>query len=300
MSNPIWNPMTMRETRMHSRFPSKPTRPPAQAGAEAIAVVLVSILGAAFCLSCVTGPAPGPFPTPFEIIAHRGASAYAPENTIPAFEKASEFGVVDVELDIQLSKDDRVILFHDTMLAEKTGHPGKVRDHLAADLLDMEIGSWFDRTHPEVERSFAGTKLTTLAALFERFDDRFFYHIELKSSDLDLAQVAIEQVEAYGLGNNVRLTSFILQQVERAHALAPEIPTGLLVRDAARLRRDAGVADDATMLPLQRQKIDLAKASWRIRSDEDMHRAISLGVYGMTTNWPDRLIRALLEEKRSR
>jgi glycerophosphoryl diester phosphodiesterase len=328
MPNPVSNPMTMQKSRMRSGLSSKASRPPAQAGAEARAVVLFAILGAAFCLSCAPGPAPGPFPTPFEIIAHRGASAYAPENTIPAFEKALELGVVDVELDIQLSRDDQVILYHDTKLVEKTGHPGTVRSHEAADLLEMEIGSWFDRTHPEVERSFTGTKLTTLAALFERFDDRFYYHVELKSRDLDLAHFALVQIDAYGLGHHVRFTSFIFEQIERAHALAPGIPAGLLVRDAARLRRDAGVADDSAILPLQREKIDLAKASgfdqvafasedlsselvayaidagleiraWRIRSDADMERAISLGAYGMTTNWPDHLIRALLEDKRS-
>jgi glycerophosphoryl diester phosphodiesterase len=290
----------------------------------AIATILVALLS----ISCKSAPAPQPFPRPFEIIAHRGASAYAPENTIPAFEKAFEFGVVDVELDIQLSQDDQVILFHDTKLARKTGHPGRVRDHDAADLLEMEIGSWFDRTHPEVEESFAGTRLNTLAALFEKFGKRFFYHVELKSSDVELARFALAEINAYGLQDHVRFTSFLFDQVERAHALAPEISAGLLVRDADRLRREAGAAEDALLLPLQKREIDLAKSSdldqvafasedlspelvlyaaemgleiraWRIRSDDDMRRAISLGANGMTTNWPDRLIRALLEDKRS-
>jgi glycerophosphoryl diester phosphodiesterase len=307
-----------------------------QSGFEAVsaaASLASAILVAAFSLSCAGNSAPRvfptAFPTPFEVIAHRGASAYAPENTIPAFEKAWELGVVDVELDVQLSKDDEVILFHDTKLVDKTGHPGTVRSHEAADLLEMEIGSWFDRTHPEVEKTFAGTKLNSLAALFEKFGKNFFYHVELKSGDVDLARFALVQIDAHGLRNNVRFTSFSFEQVERAHALAPEIPAGLLVRDAVRLRRNAGVPEDAAPLPLQIRQIDLAKASgfdqvafasedlspelvayavevgleiraWRIRSDDDMRHAISLAVYGMTTNWPDRLIRELLNEKRSK
>jgi glycerophosphoryl diester phosphodiesterase len=286
----------------------------------------------AFTLACagalVPQTSPTPFPTPFQVIAHRGASAYAPENTIPAFLKAWELGVVDVELDMQLSRDDEVILFHDTQLVEKTGNPGTIRGYDAADLLEMEIGSWFDRTHPDAEKTFAGTKLNSLAALFERFGERFFYHVELKSSDADLARLALEQIDAHGLRDNVRFTSFSFEQVERAHALAPEIPAGFLVRDGARLRRDAKVAADAALLPLQERQVARAKASgfdqvafaaedlspelvayavdlgleiraWRIRSDDDMRRAISLGAYGMTTNWPDRLIRALLMDKRS-
>ena len=292
-------------------------------------VAISAILIAVFSISCASAPAPHPFPRPFEVIAHRGASAYAPENTIPAFEKAFEFGVVDVELDIQLSQDDQVILFHDTELARKTGHPGRVRDHDAAVLLEMEIGTWFDRTHPEVDENFAGTRLNTLAALFEKFGKRFFYHVELKSNDVELARFALTQIDAYGLRGHVRFTSFLFEQVERVHALAPDIPAGLLVRDAARLRREAGGAEDALLIPLQKRAVDLAKSSgfdqvafasedlspelvryaaevgleiraWRIRSDEDMHRAISLGANGMTTNWPDRLIRALLEDKRSK
>ena len=140
-----------------------------------ITVTILAILVGIFSVACASGPLPKPFPRPFEVIAHRGASGYAPENTIPAFEKAYELGVVDVELDIQLSRDDRVILFHDTQLIEKTGHRGRLRDHAANDLLEMEIGSWFDRTHPEVEKSYAGTRLNTLAALFETFGKRLFY-----------------------------------------------------------------------------------------------------------------------------
>jgi glycerophosphoryl diester phosphodiesterase len=141
--------------------------------------------------------------------------------------------------------------------------------------------------------------------------------------------LALVEIDAYGLRDNVRFTSFSFEQVERAHALAPEIPAGLLVRDAARLRRNAKVAEDTPLLPLQIRQIELARTSgfdqvafasedlspelvahaveaglairaWRIRTDDDMRRAISLGTNGMTTNWPDRLIRELLNHKRSK
>ncbi|MCP4038052.1 MAG: hypothetical protein GY733_14020 [bacterium] len=271
---------------------------------------------------------PQSFPTPFKVIAHRGASAYAPENTIPAFERARELGVVDVELDIQLSRDDVVVLYHDSKLREKTGQAGTVRDHLAADLLEMDIGSWFDRTHPESETRFAGTRLCTLAALFESFGDSFRYHIELKSNDPELVRLALEQIEAYRLESTVRFTSFVFEQAQRARRLAPHIPTGLLVRDEARLRQEASASADVATLELQKQAVDRAVEerfdqvgfpaedlspelvryavdkdleirAWRIRNDEDMRRAIDMGAYGMTTNWPDRLIRELLEHKRT-
>ena len=290
---------------------------------------LAGILLALACTTSTETHEPRPFPTPFEVIAHRGASAYAPENTIPAFQKAYALGVVDVELDIQLSQDGEVILFHDSSLREKTGEIGAVRDHLASDLLEMDIGRWFDRTHPEVEQKWSGTTLCTLGEVFERFGDRFHYHIELKSDDVELTARALDQIRAHGLESRVRFTSFRFEQAERARRLAPEIPTGLLVRDAARLRREAPAPDGVTTLSLQQAEIDRARMAgidqvgfpaedltpeliryaqgrgleiraWRIRSDADMHRAIDLGAMGMTTNWPDRVVRELLRHKRRR
>jgi glycerophosphoryl diester phosphodiesterase len=297
-------------------------RPTFAARTLVLAAASVALSGAA-----AESPVPQPFPTPFKVIAHRGASAYAPENTLPAYARALELGAVDVELDVQLSKDDVVILFHDSKLADKTGSPGRVRDYAAAQLLEMDIGTWFDRTHPDVEEKFAGTKLNSLAALFDAFGDQFHFHIELKSRDAELARLALEQVRAYRLEGIVRFTSFHFEQARRAREIAPQIPTGLLVRDAKRLRQKANVAKDAPLLPLQKTWVDRAVAAgfdqvgfpaedlstelvayavrkgleiraWRIQSDLDMRRAIRLGAYGMTTNWPDRLIRELLEHKR--
>lgn len=279
--------------------------------------------------ACASPDVSEPFPTPFEVIAHRGASAYAPENTLPAFEKAWELGAVDVELDVQLSRDDVVVLYHDSSLREKTGEAGKVRDHEAARLLEMDIGSWFDRTHPEVEERFAGTRLCTLAALFERFGDRFHYHVELKSDDESLPALALEQVRAYRLEGHVRFTSFLFSQVKRAREIAPEIPVGYLVRDASRLAEQARATPETPTLTLQKMQIDRAREAgfdqvafaaedlspelvgyalrrgleiraWRIKNDDLMRRAIEMGATGMTTNWPDRVVRELLLDKRTR
>jgi glycerophosphoryl diester phosphodiesterase len=287
-----------------------------------IATASVALFGA-----CRGGPVPQPFPTPFKVIAHRGASAYAPENTIPAYVRALELGAVDVELDVQLSSDDVVMLYHDSSLEKKIGTDGRVRDYTASELQQMDIGTWFDRTHPELEEKFAGTKVDTLAALFERFGDRFHYHVELKSGDVELARLTFELIVAHRLEQSVRFTSFRFEQVERARSIAPQIPAGLLARDAVGLRKEANAADDAPILPLQKDAVDRAVGAgfdqigfpaedlsaelvsyavergleiraWRIRDDADMHRAIEVGAYGMTTNWPDRLIRLLLEHKR--
>ena len=80
---------------------------------------------------CAHARSPQPFSTPFHVIAHRGASAYAPENTLPAFLIARELGAYEVELDVMLSSDDVVMLFHDKEMDEKTNRTGVARDYTA-------------------------------------------------------------------------------------------------------------------------------------------------------------------------
>jgi len=282
----------------------------------------------AVTVACETPQEPQLFPRPFQIIAHRGASAYAPENTLPAFARAYELGAFEVELDVQVSRDDVVVIFHDAELETKTGSRGRVRDYSAAELREMEIGSWFDRTHPEVSERYAGTRLMTLAELFDDFGDRLYYHVEFKAADAELPGLTLAEVERAGLKGRVRLTSFLLEQLERARALDAAIPITLLVRDAAVLRAkvkaETAGQDEPPLLPLQKRWVDRAARAgfdqvgfpshdlgpdivayargkglqvraWRIRSDGDMRHAISVGCNGMTTNWPDRLIRELVE-----
>ena len=71
---------------------------------------------------------------PFRVIAHRGASAHAPENTLPAFRRALVLGAREIELDVRFSADEEIIVFHDDSLDAKTNRKGRVRHHKAATL----------------------------------------------------------------------------------------------------------------------------------------------------------------------
>ena len=113
----------------------------------------------------------------FHVIAHRGGAAHAPENTLPAFRWSLANGFWEVELDVRLSLDEVLVLFHDHTLERKTGHEGSVGVYTAAELTRFELGSWFDREHPEVAKSFAGTPIATLSDLFSEFGTRLYYHL---------------------------------------------------------------------------------------------------------------------------
>ena len=101
---------------------------------------LLFCLAAGSVVACVQAPTSQQFPRPFHIIAHRGASALAPENSLPAFLIAREQGAFEVELDVQLTRDDVVMLFHDATLDEKTRLTGSVRVYTAAELRETDIG----------------------------------------------------------------------------------------------------------------------------------------------------------------
>ena len=154
---------------------------------------------------------------PFHVIAHRGVSAEAPENTLPAFERALAIGVVEVELDAQLSRDGVPVLFHDGTLDAKTPLRGpRARARARRSCWTPTSASWFDRTHPGEGRRWAGTRLTTLRAVFDAFGARLRYHVELKD-DLEATPArVIELIAASGLESRVMLTSFSRAQLERA------------------------------------------------------------------------------------
>ncbi len=92
-----------------------------------------------------------------KVWAHRGASAYAPENTLEAFELAAQMHADGVELDIQLTRDGEMVVTHDEEIKRVTGQPGYVKDYTLAELKQMQ----FNRTHPEFDNARIPTKKCT-------------------------------------------------------------------------------------------------------------------------------------------
>ena len=80
-----------------------------------------------------------------KVWAHRGASAYAPENTLEAFQLAADQKADGVELDVQLTKDEKLVVIHDETIDRTSGGHGKVMDHTLEELKEMK----FNKTHPE-------------------------------------------------------------------------------------------------------------------------------------------------------
>lgn len=108
------------------------------------------------------------------IFAHRGASAYAPENTLAAFELAIKQGAPAIELDATLTKDQMVVVFHDSSTERVCGYKGKINQMTLAEIKKLDAGSYFDP-------SFKGERIPTLEEVFDLVGDQLLINIELKN-----------------------------------------------------------------------------------------------------------------------
>jgi glycerophosphoryl diester phosphodiesterase len=248
-------------------------------------------------------------PTPFVVIAHRGGAAAAPENTLPALDRSQRSGVRHVELDLQLSRDGALVLFHDETLAEKTGVAGSVRDYTASELAALDLGPWYARTHPGATESFAGVGLTTLGEVFARFGAAFTYHLEIKSSDPALPALLLAEIQRHALAQSATVTSFQRQQLERLRALDAQLPIRWLIRPltesmnrlailararAARFQMVAFAAADldADLVTAARAH-GLAIRAWGVKSTRDIEHVLALGANGLTVDDPEQVFEIL-------
>lgn len=233
----------------------------------------------------------------FCVIAHRGASGYAPENTLPAFALAADMGAGHVELDTQLSADGTVVLCHDETLA-RYGHGDRRVEALAADeLLTLDMGSFFS---PHL---YGGEKMLTLDGLLQRFGTDFTYHVELKGKAPGLAQAVAAVIDAHGLGHRCIITSFAFDQLVRMRQAAPDLPLGWLLpgidADACGKAQDLGLfqlcprADtvDAAQVQQARAVVDQVRAWGASGTPAEVaakiRNAAAAGCDGITLNWPD-------------
>lgn len=137
-----------------------------------------------------------------KIVAHRGASAYAPENTLAAFDLAVKMNVMSFETDTQLTTDGIVVLCHDQTL-ERYGHgPRRVEDESFETLRRLDMGSWFS---PQL---YAGERIVALRELFERFESAVTYDVELKGRAPGLVPGVAALIKEFSLIDRCKVTSF--------------------------------------------------------------------------------------------
>lgn len=164
------------------------------------------------------------------IFAHRGASAYAPENTLASFELAIQQGADAIELDAKLTADGHAIAIHDLTVDRTTGAHGKVQEMSLAKLRSLDAGSFFSP-------KFHGEKIPLLEEIFEAFGKRTLINVELSNHDTphdNLVETVCMLVKKFNLQNRILFSSFHPRSLAKARALLPEVPRGLLANDGFR------------------------------------------------------------------
>lgn len=235
------------------------------------------------------------------ILAHRGASFDAPENTLAAFKLARQMGADGVELDTLLTSDDVPVVIHDFTVDKTTDGSGKVREKTLREIKKLDAGSHFDY-------SFRTQRIPTLDEALEEIGPQMVVNIELKSVGLRPSRLEAQVLSVIRKRNaqdRVIISSFNPFALRRFHRLAPNIPLGYLyapdVPTYLRLFM-MGVPHQARH-PAE-EMIDAAYMDWaranRYRVNtwtvDDPARAAALrdlGVDALITNRPDLLLEAL-------
>ncbi|MBT2785549.1 MULTISPECIES: glycerophosphodiester phosphodiesterase [unclassified Halomonas] len=170
----------------------------------------------------------------FQVIAHRGASGHAPESTMAAYELAHEWGVDYLELDVQITADGELVVFHDDAIDRTSNGEGQINDYTLKELKALDTGTWFNEANADkADDDFAGAKILTLDELFERFGNDTRYYIETKSPQLNpgLEEALVEKLEEYDMVENghVLVQSFEQGSLLKVQQLNDDIPLVQLV-----------------------------------------------------------------------
>lgn len=237
---------------------------------------------------------------PFMRVAHRGASAQYPENTLLAFRRAFEQGVDAFELDVHLTADDELVIMHDSTLERTTNGSGNVHDKSLQELRQLDAGQ--------------GEKIPLLSEVIQLAREaqiRLFVEVKgaTEPEGLAITESAVRALEAANFLSQVILTSFSPSALLRAKSIQPEISTMLdpspqdgtltprqICAQALRAGANCLSYDFRFLTPAiatECQWSGLALWPWDPDAPEDMRQVIKLGAPGLITNRPDVLNKVL-------
>ena len=229
--------------------------------------------------------------------AHRGASSYAPENTMSSFKKAFQLGSNGIELDLQKTKDGKLVIFHDKEIDKKSNGTGKISDYTYNELLELDFGSWFGK-------EFKNEKIV----LFEDFmksisDKNLILAIELKEEGIE--KDTLEIINKYYNKDNIFITSFLYNALSNIRKLDNNIKIGWLIgedinkKNVSELIKISGnqICPPANLVSIEGIKLarenGLSVRLWGVSNEEIMERVYKFDIDGMTVNFPDKLKRLM-------
>jgi glycerophosphoryl diester phosphodiesterase len=219
-----------------------------------------------------------------------------------------EIGSDAIEFDVRFSRDGHLVVFHDDTLERTTNGKGRVADLTLRELKQLDAGDWYHSV-------FAGERIPTLKEVLELTRGRILLNIELKKGDhgkysmLDLADRALQEVLGTAMEQQVLFSSFDLDAVQRLCVKDPRIQVAFITKDPWNSPLDAmkgnpfqdlnprkSVLNENNLSAARKQGVRVNV--WTLNTDEEMERFISMGVDGIITDHPDRLIELLKKKYR--
>ncbi len=174
------------------------------------------------------------------IFAHRGANRLAPENTMPAFELAYQLKAEGIETDVQLTKDNIPVLFHDEHVKRTTNGTGYIKNFTFDELRQLDAGSWFSQ-------KYAGTTIISLDAFLQWIKPKSLYlNIELKNNKIDyinMETIVYHRLHHFQLLDRTTFSTFNPASIKRIRALDRDIEDAFLT-----YRRNRNLVQDARKL----------------------------------------------------
>ncbi|WRS31213.1 glycerophosphodiester phosphodiesterase family protein [Actinomycetaceae bacterium MB13-C1-2] len=236
------------------------------------------------------------------VFAHRGLNHRAPENTMPAFGLARDSGASWLEMDVDILGDGTPIVLHDTTLDRTTNRSGRLADYSAADLANIDAGSWFSQ-------DFAGTAMPTFSQFIDFLNEsKMNCNVELKSNQMGkagterLVDAVIAELDRLAPSVEIIISSFSALTLERFHERAPQYAIGMLweqrtvAEDWLTTLETLGASyahlEDGQMIKPQ---IDMLSAAgygvnvWTVNSRARANQLFNWGCTGVFTDVADKL-----------
>ncbi|MBM7691568.1 glycerophosphoryl diester phosphodiesterase [Peribacillus deserti] len=237
--------------------------------------------------------------TKVDNVAHRGASGYAPENTISAFDKAVDMKADYIEIDVQRSKDGELVIIHDNTVDRTTNGSGSVKNLTFEELRNLDAGSW-------KAEEFSGEKIPTFDEVLDRYHGKTGILIEMKSPELypgieeEVAGELIERNLDKPQNEKIIIQSFNFESMKKMNSLLPAVPIGVLTSskkdttDQA-LKDFAAYADYVNPsygivtqdLVSKVHSLDMKISSWTVRSQQAADFLLDMDVDAIITDYPD-------------
>ncbi|CAN7512549.1 glycerophosphodiester phosphodiesterase [Rossellomorea sp. LjRoot5] len=234
-----------------------------------------------------------------ENIAHRGAAAYAPENTIASYDLAVDMKADYIEIDVQRSKDGELVVIHDTSVDRTTDGSGKVGDLTLEEMKSLDAGSWKGE-------QFAGEEIPTFEEVLDRYHGKVGILIEMKSPELypgieeQVADALKERHLDTPQNEKIILQSFNFDSMKKMDQLLPKVPVGVLSWSQSQATPEAlkeistyaewfnpsyGIVTEQVVEDVH--SLDMQIGSWTVRSHEAADFLFDMNVDAIITDYPD-------------